>query len=60
MEKLLKLNVYWLISIGAIWKSTSGIVILNVYFKPFAPSMLAASYRSFGIAWSTPVVSRKI
>src|SRR5574344_1993583 len=42
--------------IGAIEYNTNGKVIVRNLVKELAPSMVAASYRSSGIACSTPVV----
>ena len=56
MLKLLKLKVYWVMMIGAIAYSTSGRVMVRRRVNALAPSIVAASYRSSGIACSTPVV----
>mgnify|MGYP006920192212 CR=1 FL=1 len=58
--KLLKLNVYWVIIIGAIEYKINGNVIFLNFWIEVAPSIVAASYKSSGIDCNTPVVTINI
>ncbi|MNN78522.1 hypothetical protein D3C81_1950850 [compost metagenome] len=55
--KLLILPANWAISVGAVMKSTMGMVTMRNFWYPEAPSTSAASYISFGILVNTPRMS---